>query len=108
MPNDATNIGTSNTNIATDYLAANKRIVDRVVKKKIKPRMTEEQIQNCIVEACIVEHSIEELAHLFNKSVTHIRNRFITDMVADGILLRTKPSHSLGQTYMTNPKHKKA
>ena len=29
---------------------------------------------------------------------------FITNMVADGTLLRTKPSHTPGQTYMTNPK----
>lgn len=113
-PNDATNIGTSSNNIATstpniatDYLAENKRIVDRVVKKKIKSRMTEKQIQECIVEVCIVEHSVEELAQLLNKSVAHIRNRFITDMVADGVLLRTKPSHTPGQTYMTNPKYKK-
>ena len=67
--------------------------------------MTEEQIKECIIEACFVEHSVEELAQLLHKSVSHIRNRFITDMVADGILLRTKPSHSPGQTYFTNPKH---
>ena len=106
--NLATNLGTSGKSIATDYLAKNKRIVDRIVKKKVKARMTEKQIQECIVEACIVEHSVEELAQLLQKSVTHIRNRFITNMVADGILLRTKPSHSPGQTYMTNPKYNKA
>ena len=110
--NDATklgaNNGTSSPSIATDYLAKNKRLVDRIVKKKVKARMTEQQIQECIIEACIVEHSVEELAQLLQKSVTHIRNRFITDMVADGILLRTKPSHAPGQTYITNPKNKKA
>ena len=105
--NLATNIGTSNNNIATDNLAKNKRFVDRIVKRKVKARMTEKQIQECIVEVCIVEHSVEELAQLLQKSVTHIRNHFITEMVADGILLRTKPSHSPGQTYMTNPKYKK-
>ena len=110
--NDATKLGANNgtsfPSIATDYLAKNKRLVDRIVKKKVKARMTEQQIQECIIEACIVEHSVEELAQLLQKSVTHIRNRFITDMVADGILLRTKPSHAPGQTYITNPKNKKA
>ena len=109
--NVATNIGTDDatngaTNDATskDYLAVNKRIIDRKVKKKVRKRMTEQQLQECIVEACYVEHSIEELAKLLGKSESHIRNRFITNMVADGILLRTKPEHSSGQTYMTNPK----
>lgn len=98
--NDATNIGTDlGTNIGTngatndatskDYLAVNKRIIDRKVKKKVRKRMTEQQLQECIVEACYVEHSIEELAKLLGKSESHIRNRFITNMVADGILLRT-------------------
>lgn len=105
--NDATNGATNGaTNDATskDYLAVNKRIIDRKVKKKVRKRMTEQQLQECIVEACYVEHSIEELAKLLGKSESHIRNRFITNMVADGILLRTKPVHSSGQTYMTNPK----
>ena len=66
--------------------------------------MTEQQLRECIVEACYVEHSVEELAKLLKKSESHTRNRFITNMVADGILLRTKPEHSSGQTYMTNPK----
>ena len=124
--NSANNIGTSKTNVATDigtnlatndatsdatndatskdYLTVNKRIIDKKVKKKVRERMTEQQLQECIIEACYVEHSIEELAKLLEKSESHIRNRFITKMVADGILLRTKPEHSLGQTYMTNPK----
>ena len=101
--NDATNVAT---NVATskDYLAVNKRIIDRKVKKKVKKRLSEQQLQECIIEACYVEHSVEELAKLLGKSESHIRNRFITNMVADGILLRTKPEHSSGQTYMTNPK----
>lgn len=101
------NIGTNDaTNDATprDYLAVNKRIIDRKVKKKVRERMTEKQLKECIIEACYVEHSVEELAKLLNKSVSHIRNRFITNMVADGIILRTKLEHSIGQTYMTNPK----
>ncbi|MBR5921287.1 MAG: DUF4062 domain-containing protein [Bacteroidales bacterium] len=101
--NDATN-GATNDATSKDYLAVNKRIIDRKVKKKVRKRMTEQQLQECIVEACYVEHSIEELAKLLGKSESHIRNRFITNMVADGILLRTKPVHSSGQTYMTNPK----
>ena len=98
-PNDATS-----QNVSADHIAENKRIIDDSVKPKVKLRMTNMQIRELIIEACIVEHSVEELAQLLHKSVTHIRNRFITDMVADGILLRTKPSHSLGQTYFTNPK----
>lgn len=105
--NDATNVATNDaTNDATpkDYLSVNKRIIDRKVAKKVQERMTEKQIKECIIEACIVDHTIEELAQLLKKSVSHIRNRFITEMVADGILLRTKPEHTPGQTYMTNPK----
>lgn len=61
--NDATNVAT---NVATskDYLAVNKRIIDRKVKKKVKKRMSEQQLQECIIEACYVEHSVEELAKL--------------------------------------------
>lgn len=109
-PNDATphpNDATPHL-VATDHLAENKRIIDDLVKPKVKLRMTNMQIRELIIEACIVEHSVEELAQLLHKSVTHIRNRFITEMVADGILLPTKKSHTPGQTYMTNPKHSKA
>ncbi len=102
--NIGTNIGTSDNNVATDYLVENKRIVDKIVKKKVKPRMTKEQLRECIIEVCIVEHSIEELATLLKKSLDYLQNSVIPDLVADGILLRTKTSHSPGQTYMTNPK----
>lgn len=106
-PYDATYDATSTKNEAGDHLAENKRLIDSIVAAKIKPRMQPNQIWDCIIEVCIVEHSVEELAHLLHKSVTHIRNRFITDMVADGILLPTKPRHSPGQTYFTNPKYRK-
>ncbi len=102
--NVGTNIGTSGDNVATDHLMENKRIVDRLVKKKVKPRMTKEQLRECIIEVCIVDHSIDELATLLRKSPDYLQNSIIPDLVADGILLRTKPSHSPGQTYMTNPK----
>ncbi len=102
--NIGTNIGTSGDNVATDHLVENKRIVDRLVKKKVKPRMTKEQLRECIIEVCIVDHSIDELATLLRKSPGYLQNSIIPDLVADGILLRTKPSHSPGQTYMTNPK----
>lgn len=102
--NIGTNIGTSGDNVATDHLVENKRIVDRLVKKKVKPRMTKEQLRECIIEVCIVDHSIDELATLLRKSPDYLQNSIIPDLVADGILLRTKPSHSPGQTYMTNPK----
>ena len=102
--NIGTNIGTSGDNVATDHLVENKRIVDRLVKKKVKPRMTKEQLRECIIEVCIVDHSIDELATLLGKSPDYLQNSIIPDLVADGILLRTKPSHSPGQTYMTNPK----
>ena len=42
--NLSANIGTSSPNIATDHLSENKRIFDRIVKKKVKLRMTEKQI----------------------------------------------------------------
>ena len=102
--NIGTNIGTSDHNVDTDHLAENKRIVDRIVKKKVKPRMSKEQLRECIIEVCIVDHSIDELATLLRKSPDYLLNFVIPDLVADGILLRTKPSHSPGQTYMTNPK----
>lgn len=102
--NIGTNIGTSDNNIATDYLAENKRFVDKIVKKKVRPRMTKEQLRECIIEACVVDHSIDELATLLKKSQDYLQNSVIPDLVADGILLRTKPRHSPGQTYMTNPK----
>lgn len=110
-PNIATsapNIATSSANIATDYLAENKRIIDGIVKPKVKLRMTKEQMQYCIIEACIVDHSLEELAALLHKTPQYLKNFIIPELVADGILLRTKPSHSPKQTYMTNPKYKKA
>ena len=98
------NIGTSGNNIATDHLAENKRIVDEIVSIKVKPWMRKKQIQDCIIEACIVDHSIDELAKLLKKSPDYLLNFVIPELVADGILLRTKPRHSPGQTYMTNPK----
>lgn len=100
----ATNIGTSENSVATDHLTENKRIVDRIVKKKVKPRMTKEQLRECIIEECVVDHSIDELATLLKKSPDYLQNFVIPDLVADGTLLCTKPSHSPGQTYMTNPK----
>ena len=102
--NIGTNIGTSGNSVATDHLTENKRIVDRIVNKKVKPRMTKEQLRECIIEACVVDHSIDELATLLKKSPDYLQNFVIPDLVADGTLLRTKPSHSPGQTYMTNPK----
>ena len=102
--NIGTNIGTSDNNIATDHLAENKRIVDRIVKKKVKPRMTKEQLRERIIEACVVDHSIDELATLLKKSPDYLQNFVIPDLVADGVLLPTKPRHTPGQTYMTNPK----
>ena len=109
--NGANNIGTSNPNVATDspnvatdFLAENKRVVDEIVKKKVHSKMSPQQIKECIIEACIVEHSVDELAKLLNKVPGHLRNRFIPELVADGMLLPTKPRHSPGQTYMTNPK----
>jgi hypothetical protein len=105
--NVATNDATSTANDATSPLQQNKLLINKIVASKISPRMKPEQIKDLILEICIVEHSIEELAELLHKSVTHIRNRFITEMVADGILLPTKPRHSPGQSYFTNPKYRK-
>ena len=100
----SSNVATDSPNVATDFLAENKRIVDDIVKKKVHSKMSPQQIKECIIEACIVEHSVDELAKLLNKVPGHLRNRFIPELVADGILLPTKPRHSPGQTYMTNPK----
>ena len=100
----SSNVATDSPNVATDFLAENKRIVDEIVKKKVHSKMSPQQIKECIIEACIVEHSVNELAKLLNKVPGHLRNRFIPELVADGILLPTKPRHSPGQTYMTNPK----
>ena len=99
-----TNVATDSSNVATDFLAENKRIVDEIVKKKVRSKMSPQQIKECIIEACIVEHSVDELAELLNKVPGHLRNRFIPELVADGLLLPTKPRHSPGQTYMTSPK----
>ena len=99
-----TNVATDSSNVATDFLAENKRIVDEIVKKKVHSKMSPQQIKECIIEACIVEHSVDELAELLNKVPGHLRNRFIPELVADGLLLPTKPRHSPGQTYMTSPK----
>lgn len=103
----ASNIATSVNNIATthDYTAQNKKIIDSIVKPKIKPRMKKEQIIDCIIKACIVEHTIDELADLLNKTSAYLRNFIIPDLVAEGILLPTKPRHSPGQSYFTNPKY---
>ena len=103
----ANNIGTSGNNIATDHLAENRRIIDEIVSAKVKSWMRKKQIQDCIIEACIVEHSTDELATLLKKSSDYLQNFILPELVADGILLRTKPSHSPKQTYMTNPKYKK-
>ena len=106
-PNVATkssNVATDNSNVATDFLAENKRVVDEIVKKKVHSKMSPQQIKECIIEACVVEHSVDELAKLLNTVPGHLRNRVIPELVADGILLPTKPRHSPGQTYMTNPK----
>lgn len=65
--NIGTNIGISGNNIATDHLAENKRFVDKIVKKKIRPRMTKEQLRECIIDVCVVDHSIDELAALMFK-----------------------------------------
>ena len=99
------NDATSTANDATSPLLQNKLLINKIVASKISPRMKPMQIKDLILEICIVEHSIEEIAELLHKSVTHIRNRFITEMVADGILLPTKPRHSPGQSYFTNPKY---
>lgn len=94
-PNDATNI-------APDHLSKNKQIVDDQVRPKVKVRMSKELIRACIIEACIVEHSINELSALLNKTPDYLRNFIIPDMIAEGILLRTKPEHTRGQTYISS------
>ncbi len=101
----AANRATSSTNRATSPLDENKRIIDGIVVKKVKAKMTSEELIACIVEACIVEHSVDELGTLLNKTSKYLSDRFIPQLVEDGILLPTKPRHSPGQTYITNPKY---
>ncbi len=117
LPNiasDVPNIACETSNIASvkqagaiDYLEANKRLIDSIVAPKVKQRMKPEQIRACIVEACIVEHSTEELAALLHKAPAYLRNFIIPDLITEGILLRTKPRTANGQTYyITNPKYR--
>lgn len=107
LANVATDVATSLANVATDPLSENKRIIDSMVAEKVKAKMSSQQLRECIIEACIVEHSVDELATLLNKAPKYLRNNYIPDLVSDGILLPTKPRHSPGQTYITNPKYKK-
>ena len=101
------NLATTKANLATTPLEESKRIIDDIVSRKVKSKMSAQYMKECILEACIVEHSVEELAILLHKSSAYIRNEFIPELVADGILLPTKPQHSKGQTYITNPKYNK-
>ena len=100
------NVATSSSNVATEPLTENKRIIDSIVAPKVKAKMSPAQLRECIIEACIVEHSVEELASLLQKAPKHLSNRYIPDLVAEGILLPTKPRHSPGQSYFTNPKYR--
>ena len=114
LATDSTNLATDTANLVTDStilatmpLEETKRIIDGIVSQKVKTKMTSQYMKECIIEACIVEHSIEELATLLSKSPAYIRNEFIPSLVEDGILLPTKPRHTQGQTYITNPKYNK-
>lgn len=113
IASDVPNIACETSNIASvkqagaiDYLEANKRLIDSIVAPKVKQRMKPEQIRACIIEACIVEHSTEELAALLHKAPAYLRNFIIPDLITEGILLRTKPRTANGQTYITNPKYR--
>ena len=103
---EASNIASVKQTGAIDYLEANKRLIDSIVAPKVKQRMKPEQIRACIIEACIVEHSTEELAALLHKAPAYLRNFIIPDLITEGILLRTKPRTANGQTYITNPKYR--
>ena len=110
-PNVATttpNVATGTPNVATQPIIESKRLIAEIVAQKVKARMTSQEVEELIAEVCIVEHSIDELAILLKKTSKHLRNRFIPNLVADGILLPTKPRHSQGQTYITNPKYNKS
>ena len=103
---EASNIASVKQTGAIDYLEANKRLIDSIVAPKVKQRMKPEQIRACIIEACIVEHSTEELAALLHKAPAYLRNFIIPDLITEGVLLRTKPRTANGQTYITNPKYR--
>ncbi|MBO6073776.1 MAG: hypothetical protein J6P74_01420 [Paludibacteraceae bacterium] len=100
------NRATSDTNKATDHLAENRSIIDSIIAPRVTSKMTPAQLRECIIDACIVEHSVDELADLLHKTPKYLRDKFIPELVADGILLPTKPRHSPRQSYFTNPKYK--
>ena len=107
--NEATseaNRATSDTNKATDHLAENRSIIDSIIAPRVTSKMTPAQLRECIIDACIVEHSVDELADLLHKTPKYLRDKFIPELVADGILLPTKPRHSPRQSYFINPKYK--
>ena len=52
----------------------------------------------------LIANTAPKIINAGEKTPAHLRNRFIPNLVADGILLPTKPRHTKGQTYMTNPK----
>ena len=107
MASEAVNMVCERFNMASDHLAENRRLIDSMIASKVKARMTQEQVRACIIEACVVEHSVEELAALLHKTPKYLRNFIIPDMIVEGILLRTKPRTANGQTYFTNPKYRK-
>lgn len=107
MASEAVNMVCERSNMASDHLAENRRLIDSMIASKVKARMTQEQVRACIIEACVVEHSVEELAALLHKTPKYLRNFIIPDMIVEGILLRTKPRTANGQTYFTNPKYRK-
>lgn len=103
LATDAPNLATETQNLATE----NKPIIDELVAKKVKAKMTSQQLIDCIVEVCIVEHSVEELSNLLHKSAAYLRNEVIPNLVDEEILIPTKPRHTRGQTYITSPKYRK-
>lgn len=103
LATDAPNLATETQNLATE----NKPIIDKLVAKKVKAKMTSQQLIDCIVEVCIVEHSVEELSNLLHKSAAYLRNEVIPNLVDEEILIPTKPRHTRGQTYITSPKYRK-
>ena len=107
MASEAVNMVCERSNMASDHLAENRRLIDSMIASKVKARMTQEQVRACIIEACVVEHSVEELAALLHKTPKYLRNFIIPDMIVEGNLLRTKPRTANGQTYFTNPKYRK-
>ena len=75
---------TSNDDTSNDDTSNDDTSNDDTFKLKV---MT--SLQNKIIEACTIEYiSIEEISNKVERSISHLKNRIIPDMVKNGFLIR--------------------